>query len=219
MKAIATKLNQTEFLTWIDKELNGYDDNDKCPEYRKLSGQVKFWNPYRGWCPVIFSNTKIEEVFSYRYSKQSIDETEELLKSNNNEFEMPFPADIANQIMNSYPKTEVSLMINRISLIGILNSVRNNLQDWILNIEMKGIKIDEQQFTEQDKEKAKETNTKYQIGKIENFTGTIGESGTFEQPGIAESKESVWNKIFWYIIVALGVLIVGNVISGLILKL
>ena len=60
---IATKLKLTEFDSWIMSELNGYDDHqENAPEYRKVNGQLKAWNPYHGWIPVIIQNSKIQEA-------------------------------------------------------------------------------------------------------------------------------------------------------------
>jgi|GEM_PF-1901063 len=218
-KDLATKLNQSDFLAWLDKELNGYPKGGKYPDYRKLSGQVKFWNPYLGWCPVIFQSTKVEEQISKRYGRQSVVEIEGLLKANNHEFEMPYPADVANQIMTgAYLQTKVSLMISRTSLIGILNSVRNALQNWILDIQKKGIKLEDDEFSDSDQEKAKTVEPKYHIENIEKFQGNVGEGSSYQNPGIVIPKENFWTKFFWYVLVALGVVVIGNVISGLILK-
>lgn len=55
---ISRKLNLHEFQNWIEKELNGYGQKDEVPDYREVSGQVRGWNPYRGWIPVIFQDPK-----------------------------------------------------------------------------------------------------------------------------------------------------------------
>lgn len=34
------------------KELNGYNNNEKVPEYRKVRGFFEARNPYHGWIPI-----------------------------------------------------------------------------------------------------------------------------------------------------------------------
>jgi len=51
---ISRKLGLVEFLQWTEQELSGYRGHLEVPEYRKVSGSVKFWNPYHGWCPAVF---------------------------------------------------------------------------------------------------------------------------------------------------------------------
>lgn len=218
-KSLATKLNQAEFLKWINKELNGYANDDQYPDYRKISGEVKFWNPFYGWSPIIFSDPKIEKKISLRYTKQSIEEIEELLKpGRKGEFEMPYPADIAASIMSGASfSTKVSLLFDRSALVGILNAVRNRLQGWALELTEKNIKIDEEHFSSAEKEKAKSIKAKYQIEKIENFSGNLGELNIYQQPGTVVPKESFWSRFLWFVVVALVVIIVGNVISDLII--
>ena len=53
---VARKLKLQEFEDWVNNELNGYKDLDKIPDYRLLRGEIKAWNPYHGWIPVILQN-------------------------------------------------------------------------------------------------------------------------------------------------------------------
>ena len=113
-KILASELDQKDFLDWVNLELNGYKDDSAYPDYRKLSGEIKGWNPYRGWIPVLFESSEVEGALASRQTKQSIPEIEELLSSKSGSFEMPYPASVANQILNdSSIKTKVSLLIDR----------------------------------------------------------------------------------------------------------
>ena len=42
---IARKLKLCEFESWINSELRGYGPQEKIPDYRRVKGSVKFWNP------------------------------------------------------------------------------------------------------------------------------------------------------------------------------
>ena len=76
---IAIKLKLTEFDNWLQSELNGYETNqDLIPDYRKISGQLKAWNPYHGWIPVIMQDSILEEALCHRKMEDSIGDIIEL---------------------------------------------------------------------------------------------------------------------------------------------
>jgi hypothetical protein len=76
---VARKLKITDFEEWIHKELNGYPETvDEIPQYREVSGEVKGWNPVRGWIPVIFENPKLTEKISNIKIIQPVTELENL---------------------------------------------------------------------------------------------------------------------------------------------
>jgi hypothetical protein len=49
-KVVATKLDLTDFLQWIEHELNGYTDKNEVPMYRKIRGRAQAYNTYYGRC-------------------------------------------------------------------------------------------------------------------------------------------------------------------------
>ncbi|PCI21382.1 hypothetical protein COB64_00675 [Candidatus Wolfebacteria bacterium] len=215
VKVLASKLDQVDFLSWIELELNGYKDSSAYPDYRNMPGQVKAWNPYQGWVPVLFKKSDIERTISSRRANQSISEIEELISNKSDSYEMPYSASSANEILKDSPvKTKVSLFIDRSALVGILNVVRNNLLDWAIKLEKQDVQGEGAEFTLEEKEKAQNIESKFNIGSIENFHGNIGEnSGSAGK--ILSPKESFSSKFFWYGVVALVVVILGNIISAI----
>src|SRR5689334_4973071 len=63
-KVIASKLGLEDALVWINRELDGYPNTlvKDLPEYRRLHGSPKAWNPYHGWQTI---NSKDEKVLNY----------------------------------------------------------------------------------------------------------------------------------------------------------
>lgn len=59
---IAVKLGLKEFDQWISYELNGYPDQNACPDYRKIRGILKAFNPYHGWIPAVITDGELETV-------------------------------------------------------------------------------------------------------------------------------------------------------------
>lgn len=141
---IAAKLNLDEFDQWIQSELNGYNANqDEIPEYRKVSGSVKAWNPARGWIPVIFDNSKYEKQLCTTKLDVSISEIIELYESSTtNHFTMSYNADVS-KILNSGSaapfSTHYELYVSTHLLKSIIEKVKNCLLEWTLKLESKGI--------------------------------------------------------------------------------
>ena len=62
---IAVKLGLKEFDQWISYELNGYPDQNTCPDYRKIRGTLKAFNPYHGWIPAVITDGELETVILF----------------------------------------------------------------------------------------------------------------------------------------------------------
>jgi len=50
---VAKKLNIQEFQHWVQNELNGYANGSEIPKYRFVRGELKAFNPYQGWIPMV----------------------------------------------------------------------------------------------------------------------------------------------------------------------
>ena len=71
---IAVKLGLKEFDQWISCELNGYSNQDTCPDYRKVRGVLKAFNPYQGWIPTLIPDAEIEKAICEKRVPNSISE-------------------------------------------------------------------------------------------------------------------------------------------------
>ena len=217
-KIIASKLEQKDFLNWIDKELGGYSSEEKVPEYRIVRGIPQGYNPYIGWIPYLINNPENQELISKRGVKQSIRELEEVLKNSKNTLMMKYPASIEKTLREGISHdVDLRLLIDKASVSGILEHIRNNILDWTIKLGEAGISKESEEFSTRDIKEAEDIKPKFEIQHIENFTGNIGENNKFES-GSLVPVETFWNKFFWYVIIALGVVITGNVLSTLILK-
>lgn len=64
-KVAAVKLSQTDAVTWIDAELDGYNCGfDDLPSYRQIHGTLKFKNPYHGLIPAYIKHKETEELLT-----------------------------------------------------------------------------------------------------------------------------------------------------------
>jgi len=101
-RVIARKLKITELDSWAASELNGYDGDNRAPDYRKHECEVKARNPYRGLIPIIWPGDP-PEWFNHCWSGQSIPEIDSMLQREDNGavFIVPFTDSMAAQLMRA----------------------------------------------------------------------------------------------------------------------
>ncbi len=176
-KIVAVKLDLKELGEWIEKELNGYKatSNSDLPEYRIIAGEPKAWNPYHGWQPILFGNNEAGELMSKRGLTSPVGELDDLVKTNSDSFEISYSNAAKKSIMESIGyETNITFMISRNAVTGILDAVRNRILDSALKLEKAGVVGEGISFSSEEKSKAKTLGVTYNIGPIENFAGTIG---------------------------------------------
>jgi hypothetical protein len=151
---VATKLGVKEFQEWVTKELTGYWKDDDAPAYREVRGEVRAWNPYHGWQPVIFENGEAAERLSRRHCAQPAPELEALLDSK--ELQMPFPPELARTLTaNARPfRAQITLLISRSAIVGVLQSIRTTVLNWAMRLEAEGILGEGLTFTAEEKQAA-----------------------------------------------------------------
>lgn len=169
---IATKLKLTEFDSWIMSELNGYDNNrENVPDYRKVNGQLKAWNPYHGWIPVVIQDTKFQELLCIREIGNSISDILELYRNSDGCITMSYPGDVErtiDQICTAPFPTNYSLHISKHLLKSIIDKVGNCLLEWTIRLEAEGILGEDMRFSQEETNIAKEIPQ-----QINNYYGTV----------------------------------------------
>lgn len=157
-RIISHKLGLVEFEEWIMKELNGYNNKDTYPIYRKnVTGKVKYYNPYRGWCPVLFQSTETENFLSKRDFKDSIPKAVDFLNNAHNQIlAMSFSPEIVDEIWaNSIVgPMDTYLIIDQSTVKDIIEQVKNKILDWVLILYDKGITGEGLSFSSLEKTKA-----------------------------------------------------------------
>ncbi|MBT2764045.1 hypothetical protein [Paenibacillus sp. ISL-20] len=168
---LSRKLKVHKFTEWAELELNGYKDSKNLPEYRSLNGEIKAFNPYRGYIPAYFhaeieSLIKVKEIFS------PITEVELLVKQGEEGEGMlmyKFPSEIQLRLMEmNRVDFEVSLHIPVSQFNNILNKVRNIILDWTLELEEEGVLGEGMTFSEKEQQKANESSA-----PIINYIGNM----------------------------------------------
>lgn len=172
---VATKLKLSDFNQWCDSELNGYRDAKSIPEYRRIHGEIKIHNPYRGWQPVIFQDSEMQQALSDRTLDQPISELEDVAKNHSTKsvLQMSFPPEVLHKYLGG-KHLDLGLIpvlvVSPSELIGIMDSVRNTILQWTLRLEEQGILGEGLTFTQKEIVTASATPSI----RIDNFQGILG---------------------------------------------
>jgi len=168
-KAAAVKLRQTELADWIEHEISGYPPEADVPEYRVLYSRLKFFNPVRGWCPVVGGDSRLK-------FGGSMGEIAALMAGGDcAEFMSNVPIEVVRDICDNIGfNVDVKRWIGRSSVAAIVEAVRNTIHDWALKLEQAGIRGEGISFSPREAEQAR--SVVVNIGSIGNATG-IGAFG------------------------------------------
>lgn len=163
---VARKLNLKEFEEWIIQEQNGY--KDCIPEYRNIVGEIKAWNPYHGWIPMVLS-AEIADIASKMPIPTSISELQDVYNSSESTICLSVNGRLTewfNEHMDFIP-TKYQFFSSRSELYRIMSTVRNKILDWALLLEENGIVGEGMTFTDVEKETAHNTQV------INNYTNNF----------------------------------------------
>ncbi len=168
---VARKLKISEMKAWIDSELNGYTSG-KCPEYRKVIGQLKAFSPYRGWIPIVCADPETAKALSERYIIQPIDQLDSLCTNRDETtLHIPLPQDIQLKLMKvNQSDFESALLFDKSQISSVLSSVRNIVLEWSLKLEEKNILGEGMSFSNKEIQEAQIASNLI----IHNFQGMLG---------------------------------------------
>lgn len=197
---LSRKLQVPDFEDWIEKEMNGYGESDDLPVYRNLDAEIKAFNPYRGWIPVLFDDHKVAEYLNSVPMRQPIGEIESLANSKESDY----------ILIKFTPETEVSMrkrlksdmqIARHTSIVEfkkVLDAVRNALLQWTVDLEKDNITGQDMNITTEEKRIAQTVNYNIQnyIGSaiqspiIQGSTG-VSQVSTFSPEDLLELLEEI----------------------------
>lgn len=155
--AVAKKLDLRDFVDVLHKELNGYFDADDVPNYRVLTGELKALNPSVGYIPVLIRDPAVDKSLTQKPVLTSIPEIEDLLSKPNASSSMisQFPSSVATKIMELFEMDFVpSLHVPSSAMRRIVETVRNTVLNWSLELEKNKIFGDGLSFSQSEKQAA-----------------------------------------------------------------
>ena len=154
---IASKLKLADFDQWIQHELNGYPDQESCPEYRKVRGSLKALNPYHGWIPIVIQNNEAEKMICDKKLPNSISEIISLCQSSKNKLILEFSGEqlaMLDKMVDSPLSMRYALHIPTTAVKDIEEKVKNTILEWTLKLESEGIVGENMVFSDTEKESA-----------------------------------------------------------------
>lgn len=189
VKLIAAKLNLSNTIEWVDHELNGYT-GATAPEYRKVSGQPRAFNPFNGWIPIT-GRAEMMEILSQRVVGQSVAGLEALLTGGDDGLYMPYsPRQIELLSGGGEPEfPQMGLHISRSAIVAILDAVRSKVLDWAIGLEREGILGTEVGFTPDEARRAQRVTI--QIGEFKGNLSTGDAVGTQSRINLGSTDSSM----------------------------
>lgn len=175
VKLAASKLKLGALEAWVDSELNGYIG--EVPEHRTLYGQPAAWHQTGGWMPIQIEDAFFADLLSTAKLAQSVGSLRDMIeKSSSRIFHFPFPPELVANVskLMSYNTARIVVQIPRGGIVSVLDSVRNKVLDWAIEMERNGVMGEDFSFEPNEVESAKAVMTTFNIGKIDNFAGNMG---------------------------------------------
>lgn len=175
-KMIAIKLGLSDDKSWIDYELNGYKNiKEPLPAYRQITGQVKALNPYHGLVPAVFKDSTMEDRLNSVDVSDSVEHLIELTKDDGT-ITYRFEASLEARLMSmqgEYGQMRPCKVVGNSQIAGILDSIKNRVLDWALELESNGITGENMSFSKDEKDKA----AGIHINVEGNIQGNVGQTG------------------------------------------
>ena len=146
-KVLASRLQNFDFLNWVNSELEGYPNVESLPEYRKfqVGSYGNFYGPFgRSLKNVAIPSIAIPDEYREKYKTanliQSVSALEDLSRSNESgQYQIPWPPDFTaiygNKILENMVCLSAWQQISRSELVTILDVVRNRILNFALELE------------------------------------------------------------------------------------
>lgn len=175
-KVVAVKLKQKETAGWIDAELSGdFRSMSEAPPYHAVPVRLMQRNPYHGMLPLSFSDEKINAAVSApRPLLKSVRELEELAGGSEDKLYLSMPPESVAQLVQWGAPPDLSHMISRSSLVGIIDAIKTRVLDWALGLEENGVRGEGMSFSPEEVERAESITINF--SGTTNFAGVIGTS-------------------------------------------
>ena len=146
-KVLAARLGNQDFKSWVDAELNGYGEKENLPGYRSF--RVESQGHFSGFMGSGLNNAPIPlsciperfiEMLFMHHSREPVSALADLLsKGSSGSFRVQWPADLVAHVgqdiyenMNCISAWQV---IPRGGIVGILDTVRTRILNFVLEIE------------------------------------------------------------------------------------
>lgn len=167
---VSRKLKIKDIEEWLDSELNGYH-GDLIPDYRKVRGELKVFNPYNGWNPVVLNDEEWQDLLCVRHVNLSVSQIENLIReSKDGYFLIKYPATAADVVMKMVgQQMEPALHASLHQLVRMVDTIKTKVMEFALDLEERGIMGEGMTFSREDQQAAQTiTYNTINIHRMEN---------------------------------------------------
>lgn len=136
---VSRKLKIKDIEEWLNDELNGYELRS-VPSYRLISGELKAFNPYRGWIPVDMGG-ELQASMCETPARDSVSQIADLVeRTETGTVVVKFPANLNTAFRNLMRTNyEPALHVPVHKLVRILDVTKTKIMDFALDLEARGI--------------------------------------------------------------------------------
>ena len=180
-RVLAARLRNDEFRNWVQHELDGYPPEAELPEYRKMSAQSfgHFSGAFGSGLknapiPIMCIPEEYREFVTNVEFRNGIGSLQDLIShSDGNALHVNWPADlvaiVASRIYENMNLGQAWKAIPSTAIVGILDTVRNRILNFVLEIESAAPDTDEETTSSPDL-------TPEQVGNVFNtyIMGNVG---------------------------------------------
>lgn len=190
-KILLHKMDEKSLLTWVNQELNGYDDIKTLPNYRKVNCTVvgsyqNYTTRYTNHLiPILHLKDDELDFFTNIKFSDSISTIEEFSSGKNDKYfsiELELIPLLAKGFDSSVQVTDIKRHVSKAKFLGVLTQIRSRLLDFILDISEK---IPDDISDKDIKSKSKE------IGTEEIFNNAIFNGNMIFNIGDNNKNESI----------------------------
>ena len=152
----ARLLKQPEWASWIDHELQGYQQSGDLPPYRVLQGELKVDVPGHGRLPLPIRNAEMNRLITESRFGHPMGALEDLAVPGEvvRSFFTPEQSQFLIQELSLPGVPELALGSNQVR--GLIEAVRDKLLTWALDLADAGIQGDGMSFTPQEQQQAQQ---------------------------------------------------------------
>ncbi|MBK1625202.1 hypothetical protein [Afifella marina] len=176
VKLAAVKLELGTVEEWVTCELSGYNDAE-VPEYRLIRGRLRALNPIHGLIPLNIEDPDLHQELAKREIRTATPVLERLLQNDDSDsFKIAFSPEIL-AILNrssAIKWPEMYALIPRGAVVSILETVRERILDWSLELERQGIRGEGLRFSNEEKFKAQTQTSVLKIAHVGAIYGNVG---------------------------------------------
>lgn len=199
---IAQKLEQKEMVDFLKNEINGYKNIDELPDIRYVDLTYKAFNPMRGWIPFQIPSTGIYSKLLKGPIFLSVGEMQKFLDAEDSVLNTVVPFELQRELIknsNMFFDTEIKAFFSKTQLVRILDAVKNQILDWSIDLERKGILGEDYIFSEKEKEIAKtmtlivngNVNGANIVGSMTNSSATVNNNGKLDFESLRRLVEQI----------------------------